>query len=167
MVLHGHQFFSWSYGNSYKTEKRAASAVATVALEELPVLGGANGGAAETSSHWQLPGAADADVGWLATTRVVEQELVEAWKTAGKPEMRLGRHADMIVSWFCITKFIKKLIHANTCPTYLLYTSDFDHEVSPLLHKFNNRPWINYYNTIAIHAVRELTKLAAEDSQGQ
>lgn len=108
---------SWSYGNSYKTKKRAASAVATVALAELPVPGGANGrGAAETSSHWQLPGAADADVGWLATTLVVEQELVEALMilTAGKLEMRLGRHGDMIMSWFCITKFIK-----SWCMSYI------------------------------------------------
>ena len=52
--------------------------------------GGAHGAAAETSSHWQLPGAADADVGWLATTLVVEQELVEAWKTAGKLENETG-----------------------------------------------------------------------------
>ena len=59
------------------------------------------------------------------------------------------------------------ILKVDTCHTCLLYTSDFDHKVSPLLHKFNNRPWSTTTNTIAIHAVRELTKLAAEDSQGQ
>ena len=63
------------------TEKHAASAVATVVVEELPLPGGgAFLAAAEKSSRWQLPGAADANVGWLATTLVVGQELVEALK---------------------------------------------------------------------------------------